>query len=614
MGSEYSAGLPGRPAQTAPSENGASPATLLCGTEQSGSRGGEIPPTEGCYIGDSHGRGGVLLQPVLGTQEGRGSKTRHQLKSPEPVRAPPTFQNGGVAHTERSCEARRLASKDRSKGCIPDYPHGPGPSEILEVQMPGQVLPIQLPPIWPSLGTMGLYQDPQASSGPPSGDGCAVDSLYRRHTNPGRDQGASPGSSGGTAGMSGLHHQLCQVGKGSNPEPRVSGDDDQYHIDDPKPTARQVEEDTGGVPCHGSPGRDYCQEFIPFTGQDERHGGCDPGGSPLLSPPSDGFILGTEQELTVIRRPGTALPREQRGTPVVGQPHEELERQVSTEEGNRPCHRLGCIPDRLGCSLSGPEDRRTLVRGGEVPAHKLPGVAGSNTGNPDLHKRPIGALGLTQDRQYHSSGLCEQHGRDSLQASTRPDKESLDVVHGEKYSLNGTASARCPELYSRRRVSDHDRQNRLDAEPTRVQTDPKRVGPNTDRSICIQTDRSVPAVLQLAPRPSSPGNRCLPSGLVTVGEGLCQPTVVSGGKSSGAGTDATGPRSPDRAGLEDTGLVPSTSLDAGGISVPHQYETSDYREPQPGAPKPPAGRMEYLRERYRGQKLSEKASALMLES
>ena len=63
-----------------------------------------------------------------------------------------------------------------------------------------------------------------------------------------------------------------------------------------------------------------------------------------------------------------------------------------------------------------------------------------------------------------------------------------------------------------------------------------------------------------------------------------------------------------------TGLVPSTSLDAGGISLPHQYETADYREPRPRAPKAPAGRMEYLRERYRGQKLSEKASALMLES
>ena len=127
--------------------------------------------------------------------------------------------------------------------------------------------------------------------------------------------------------------------------------------------------------------------------------------APLLSPPSDGFILGTEQELSVVRGPGAALPGEQGGAAVVGQPHEELEQQVSTEEGNRPCHRLGCIPDRLGSSLSGPEDQRTLVRGGEVPSHKLPGAAGSNTGNPDLHKRLIGVLGLTQDRQYHSSGL-----------------------------------------------------------------------------------------------------------------------------------------------------------------------------------------------------------------
>ena len=125
------------------------------------------------------------------TQERWGSKTHHQLKSPEPVHAPPTLQ--GWPETERSSEARGLASNDRSKRCIPDYPHGPGPSEILEVR---QMLPIQLPPIWPSLCTMGVHQDPQASTREMGVRLIAYN--YRQHTNPGRDQGASPGSRGGT--------------------------------------------------------------------------------------------------------------------------------------------------------------------------------------------------------------------------------------------------------------------------------------------------------------------------------------------------------------------------------------------------------------------------------
>ena len=41
-------------------------------------------------------------------------------------------------------------------------------------------LPVQLPLFRPSVGSMGLYQDPQASSGPPRGNGSAVSSLHRQ--------------------------------------------------------------------------------------------------------------------------------------------------------------------------------------------------------------------------------------------------------------------------------------------------------------------------------------------------------------------------------------------------------------------------------------------------
>ena len=54
-------------------------------------------------------------------------------------------------------------------------------SIVFQVQIPGDTIPVQLPSIW-SVGTRGLYQDPQASDNsysPPSGDESADCSIHR---------------------------------------------------------------------------------------------------------------------------------------------------------------------------------------------------------------------------------------------------------------------------------------------------------------------------------------------------------------------------------------------------------------------------------------------------
>ena len=42
-------------------------------------------------------------------------------------------------------------------------------------------LPIQLPALRPVIDSVGLYQDPEASTSPPLGNGGQADSLYRRY-------------------------------------------------------------------------------------------------------------------------------------------------------------------------------------------------------------------------------------------------------------------------------------------------------------------------------------------------------------------------------------------------------------------------------------------------
>ena len=50
---------------------------------------------------------------------------------------------------------------------------------VPEVQVPGEMLSVPMPPIWPVISSLSLYQDPEASTGSPSGDGGTTDSVHR---------------------------------------------------------------------------------------------------------------------------------------------------------------------------------------------------------------------------------------------------------------------------------------------------------------------------------------------------------------------------------------------------------------------------------------------------
>ena len=67
---------------------------------------------------------------------------------------------------------------------------------------------------------------------------------------------------------------------------------------------------------------------------------------------------------------------------MVGQAHAQLEYQ----EGGGSDNRVRCITDRLGSSMSGAEDRRSLDTSRIPDAHQLPGASGSHVCSADVCK------------------------------------------------------------------------------------------------------------------------------------------------------------------------------------------------------------------------------------
>ena len=155
---------------------------------------------------------------------------------------------------------------------------------------------------------------------------------------------------------------------------------------------------------------------------------------------------------------------------------------------------------------------------------------------------------------------------------------------------------RDPERGGRRRVQGDDRPVRLETEPGHCQEDPTGRGSHPNRPICFQVDNPVPTLFQLAARSLCRGHRCFPTGLV-IGKGLCQPTVESSGKGTGAGPVSASPVGAGGTSLEDATLVPPVAVNASPVPLFDQPWSRGHSSPTPTSARCTASRIEHLRQR-----------------
>ena len=514
----------------------------------------------------------VLHKSLPGPKKGRRAETRNKPKVPEQFCSDTTLQDGGNPYFEGPDTTRRLVGKSGSEGrllCSPDPPLSPS---IPQIQLPGEVLSVHLPPIWPVIGSLGLYQDPKASISSPPGDESAPNSIHRRHPSPGGVPGTSKESCGGRSlppTMSWLSDKLKEISAGTSTSYGIPGPDSGHCGHGIETPSGENKKDSCGGTKHGN-GRTYLSPcHSKAGGKDECNISCHPTSPTVLSPSTDGTLRSTEQQLSVLRDTGFPLPSQQGGTEVVGQPHGEIEWEITPFQGDRYDNRLRCLPDGLGCSMSKSTDRRSVVSVREPDAYKLPRVVGSHTGSSDISETQNQVVSPPEVGQHLSSGIHKQPGRDSLPRVGSLGEDTMDVVSGTKHPHHSPAPTRCTKPYCRCGVSDNGGSVRLETEPDPVQENCQSLWSNTSRPICIPPDCTVPSLFQLAARSLCSSNRCFSAGLVS-DTGICQSSVESNRASPVTGSGATGLYHSGGTSLEDTTLVPTTSRYAEGIPLSDQ--------------------------------------------
>ena len=557
VGVKHSKGLSGGLPVETPTESTTSHSTILCGTESANCGGGEGTSGQRSHNRSPQPSGRVLLKYILSPKEGRRSETSDKPEGSEQFCSHRALQNGGNSHPQRPRQSGGLASESGFEGCLLCDPNPQDSPSVSQVLLSEQMLSVSVPSVWPVVGSLGLYQDPKASTSPPPGDGGTTDSLYRQYPGPGGVTGTSQDASGGTS----IHPAVLRFqGKPKEVSIRASPSDGipglycRYSSDGTEAPRGNNKEDPCGITGIITRGTSPRQSPGSIGGEDECNITSYSPSSSVLPPSSDGSIRVPECTLSVLR--GTSSPDTgmQGGTDMVEHPHDKLEWKVPSEEGSGHNNRLRCLTDGLGSNQSEPEDRRSMVTGREQYAHQLPRVAGSNIGSEDIPEKQNQDVSAPQVGQYHGSGIHKQPGGDSLQGIGRLSKRIMDVVPGEEHPHHSPTPTRCSECDSRCGVSDYDRQVRLAAKPSHIRQDCRPVWSSGSGPVCLTSDHTMPSLFQLVARSLCSGNRCLSAGLVS-DQGVCQPPIEPDRPSSVQGTDGEGTDCASGTCLEDTAMV-----------------------------------------------------------
>ena len=232
-----------------------------------------------CGASTLGGPEGLLLEHISSTQRGE-SEACDQPQGSQPVRKPPTLQNGGYTYSKGPDTVQRLDDQNRSEGCLLLGPNSRGTPEVPKVHSREPSLSVHLPSLWSVKHPLDLYQGSEASGGQAQRARGENGNVPGRHTDNGElagDGTRTYSSSNLPLGEPGFLHQCKQIRDPTHSAGGVSGHDPGF--------LKNVNQDPGGRKvesrckecgiCSGS----LSKGAFSATGEDDGHVAGDPTGA-----------------------------------------------------------------------------------------------------------------------------------------------------------------------------------------------------------------------------------------------------------------------------------------------------------------------------------------------
>ncbi|CAN7998170.1 unnamed protein product [Ixodes hexagonus] len=123
--------------------------------------------------------------PLLCRPEGQQISSHTGPQGTQPVGGTQPLQDGGVAFGKRSHSAGRLYDTHRLEGCLSVCTNIPPGPLLARIPGGGQGLPLECSALRSEVGAKGVHKTPEASSGPPKGQGPTHRHLPGRYSRDG---------------------------------------------------------------------------------------------------------------------------------------------------------------------------------------------------------------------------------------------------------------------------------------------------------------------------------------------------------------------------------------------------------------------------------------------
>ena len=621
VGPSHSAGFPHSFQGGAPPNAPSSSVPVFRGTDEVNARGNFFLAGERSG-GDSGSRclgRGILLDPLLGAQDGRSDETSHKSKSTQFLGSPTAFQDGGYPHTTGDSSTGRVACQARLEGRLLHSPNPSGTPEVPPLCGRPSPVPIHVSSVRSLLCTLGFYQGSKASRCLPEKFRSSPYRLYRRYPNNREVPGRSSESRGGldrSIRGSGLHCQYGEVCVDPVPADRVPGAAVGYFHYVPESPRSQDQDDSGRRCSASSTEQHQCTQGSTVYREAEC---CFPGSvsSPaVLSPPAEGPTRGPVQRRSELRLFSPVVSGISGGSSVVAGAFEPVEWSNPAETSSAVADSVRRLHDRVGSCLQGYPDGWSVVSRGAEDAHQLFGTVSSNIGCASLCQRSVGDIDPPAAGQSVSCGLHQPSGGYGVPAASTAGKNPVALGSSAGHCPVSSTHSGSDQSSGRCGVQDDNRSPGLETRSGSFSENQCHLGSPGSGSVCLSPFLSAGPVLQLETGSTSRSNRCFSTRLGAT-EGLCQPSLVSSRESSEAGEGPTGSGHIGGSSLERSTVVPGSSGDALGFSsvdssvsrsVSHDLRVSSHEFSAP------TSRMAYLRGKFASQNLSSKAGDLLLAS
>ena len=403
----------------------------------------------------------------------------------------------------------------------------------------------------------------------------------------------------------------------THPEGGVPGNDNRYYLDGTAGSLPKDQEDLGGSEEHAASKQCVSERYNSPDREDDLGHPSHSASSTVLQESPERCFPNTRKEQPGLRRPLSPVAREHRGASVVDRPPHRMEWKKSHEMAeSRHDNRIRCIPQRMGSNLEWGEHGRPVEHTGKTLAHHLPGDPGSQLSCPNIREESVQQSSAIATGQHDSSILYKSPRGHSIPPSNTIGQGFMVMVPETEHLTEGTTSPREGERRSRPRIQSNEGQVRLDVEPNSIQQD-KEDTSDGNRPICITADLSTPQIFQLETRPTSYGNRCLPTGLVEH-DGICQPSLEPNRQSP-----CKDPKSSEHSNDPDNTTLACTAMVHSSIGPFNRHATPPPRKGGPNVGNaggnitrgnPQTSRVDYLKQSYSTKNISESASRLLLSS